>query len=162
MERRDLSRLGTALALAYQTPPHTHQSSPHLRDKTQERWLLGLLVPTDTHAHMHTGVKTHGFYTNFTLKTSETVSESCFANDSRMHCETPCGIRVLSSVPACTCDEADCVTRRPRRWSSHSNCPGHRRLPPPHSEKQKPTTCLCWLRRSGRGQRPHHTRKENG
>lgn len=105
----------------------------------------------NTRARMRTGAETPEFRTDLTFTPSAIVPESCFANGSRMHCETPCGIRALSSVPACSCG-----TRRPRRRLRHPGCRGHGHLHPPHSGKQDPATRPCRLTGSGIRQRAAH------
>lgn len=53
MERRDLSRLGTALALAYQTPPHTPEQPSSQRQNSRE------MAAGSSCAHRHTCTHAH-------------------------------------------------------------------------------------------------------
>ena len=108
----------------------SHQCCSRLRTKTQERCLLGLPMPTNTHAYTHTVTKTHDCHTHRDLTFTKKWDRFCFTNDRRMHWETSCWMRVLSSVPACSCGKSDYGTRFSRRWLSHPSYPGPHTLTP--------------------------------
>lgn len=129
--------------------PHT--SAALISEPKPKRDACQVFPCPQTHMCVHALARRHMNSTNtdFTFTKSEIVSESCFTSGGRMHCKTPCEIRVLSSVPACSRDKSACGTRRPRRQLSHASCPGHRHLHPPYSGKQDPATAFARSREAG-------------